>query len=80
MSKITYVLYEAEFHSPKGVVIISATTLAKKYGLRMSGCKVVKLGRPQDEPINDAKTAYIHLYPQIIEENYIKIKKTLINI
>lgn len=77
---IKYVLYEAEFHSSDGVMIVTGATLAKKYGLKQSTCKVVKLGRPQDEPVNTAKTAYIHLFPQIEEANYAQIKKNIINV
>ena len=77
---IKYVLYEAEYHSKKeGVYVITASMLAKKYGLKVNKCKVVKLSRPQDEPVNDAKNAYIHLYPQMDESLYAKIKKEVIN-
>lgn len=79
---IKYVLYEAMMYDENGRTIIRTPELAKKYGLRMGSNKVVtvKLGRPQDEPVNTDKIAYIHLYPQIDEENYTKIKQEIINV
>lgn len=79
---IKYVLYEAMIYTKGDGVIMTIAELAKKYGLRRGSNKVlsVKLNRPQDEPINTDKIAYIHLYPQIQEENYTKIKRELINV
>lgn len=77
---IKYVLYEAQLHINNEIIHIDAIQLAKKYGLRRGACRVVKFGRPQDEPINTSEIAYIHLYPQVNEDNYVFIKQNVINV
>ena len=77
---IVYVLYEAMVYDDEGGTIIRIPDLARKYGLKMGSCKHVKLGKPEDEPVNTDKVSYIHLYPQIEEKNYAKIKRELINV
>ena len=80
---IKYALYEAEFNSQQNgeIEVITGTTVARKYGLRRGSNKVVivKFGHPETIPENTADVAYIHLYPQIDERNYAKIKENIIN-
>jgi hypothetical protein len=79
---IKYVLHEGVIvdNDAKTQTLITAAELAKNYGLRRGGCKVMKYGILNDEVKNTDDVAYIHLHPQFEHTSYDKIKKNLINV